>query len=62
MCKTPTIFFPSGVILFKVITNKVENCISLFVSTFNKIFLIGKETKETLISMVFKQRASITQE
>ena len=62
MCKTPTIFLPSGITLFKVITNKVENCINLFVPAFNKLFLPGMETKETSILMLFKQRASITQE
>ena len=36
--------------------------INVYARTFKKLFLGGMEIKETLVSLVFKQRASITQE
>ena len=52
ICNKPTIFFPDGTSLFKVIKNRADHCTNVFIPNTEQP---GAETKENSISIVLKQ-------
>ena len=53
-CKKPMIFFPCDMNLFKVTTNKEENCMNVFIPISEKLFIAGdrNERKLSFISFI----------
>ena len=51
MCEKSTAFLQTDINLFKIITNKIENCIKVFLTTLIKLLLAAMTT-----NVVFNQR------
>ena len=58
--KKLTIFLPAATKLFKVIKNKREHVINIFISIFNKLKLAGMGKKKNSAFLVFKQKTKVS--